>query len=162
VLQAILVLYKKVVNLPTTNTPLAFCIADDFKYSFFFTDCIGVLNRTYINVFVGPEEQPWYRNRKGELTQNVLAAYNFDMEFIYFLAGWEGLAHNNTVYRDAYYYKGFITSFEKYWLRDAGYPNSDIILTSYCGTRYYLKEQRLARKKPENLKELFNLRHSLL
>jgi hypothetical protein len=113
-------------------------------------------------VFVRPEEQARYRNRKGELTQNVLAACNFDMEFTYLLAGWEGSAHDGTVYRDAHYYKGFITPPGKYWLGDAGYPNSDTILTPYRGTRYHLKEQRLAGKKPENSKELFNLRHASL
>lgn len=113
-------------------------------------------------MFVRPEEQARYRNRKGELTQNVLAACNFDMEFTYLLAGWEGSAHDGTVYRDAHYYKGFITPPGKYWLGDAGYPNSDTILTPYRGTRYHLKEQRLAGKKPENSKELFNLRHASL
>ena len=33
---------------------------------------------------------------------------------------------------------------------------------SLTSTRYYLKEQRLSGKKPENSKELFNLRHSSL
>jgi hypothetical protein len=113
-------------------------------------------------VFVPPEEQARYRNRKGELTQNVLTACNFDIEFTYLLAGWEGSAHDGTVYRDAHYYKGFITPPRKYWLGDAGYSNSDTILTPYRGTQYHLKEQRLAGKKPENSKELFNLRHASL
>jgi hypothetical protein len=57
---------------------------------------------------------------------------------------------------------GLVTPPGKYWLRDAGYPNSDTILVLYRGTRYHLKEQRLGRKKPENSIELFNLRHALL
>jgi transposase-like protein len=35
-------------------------------------------------------------------------------------------------------------------------------LVLYRQTRYHLKEQRLAGKKPENSKELFNLRHASL
>jgi hypothetical protein len=47
-------------------------------------------------------------------------------------------------------------------LGDAGYGNSEFVMAPYRGTRYHLKEQRLADKKPENSKELFNLRHSSL
>lgn len=42
-----------------------------------------------------------YRNRKGQLSQNVLAACNFDLEFIYVLSGWEGSAHDAKVLQDA-------------------------------------------------------------
>jgi hypothetical protein len=82
------------------------------------------------------------------------------MEFVYILAGWEGSAHNSVVYRSAQYKHGFITPPNKYWLGDAGYANSDTILVPYRGTRYHLKEQINAGKKPENPKELFNLRHA--
>jgi hypothetical protein len=61
-----------------------------------------------------------------------------------------------------YSIKVFITLPGKYWLRDVRYSNSDTILTLYRGTRYHLKGQRLASKKPEYAKELFNLRHALL
>jgi hypothetical protein len=151
-----------VITLPSADTLLHSRITDDPKYKTFFTDCIGAIDGTHIDVSVGPAEQPRYRNRKGQLTQNVLAACDLGMRFTYILAGWEGSAHDGTVYRDAQYYKGFITPPGKYWLGDAGYPNSDTILTPYRGTRYHLKEQRLAGKKPENPKELFNLRHASL
>ena len=35
-------------------------------------------------------------------------------------------------------------------------------MAPYRGTRYHLKEQRQANQRPENAKELFNLRHSSL
>lgn len=84
------------------------------------------------------------------------------MEFTYALAGWEGSAHDGTVYRDAHYNQGFITPPGKYWLGDAGYSNTDTILVPYRSTRYHLKEQIRAGSKPENAKELFNLRHASL
>jgi len=84
------------------------------------------------------------------------------MEFTYVLAGWEGSAHDTTVWRDAKNNKGFTTPPGKYWLGDAGYSNTDTILVPYRATRYHLKEQRLSSKKPENYKELFNLRHASL
>lgn len=35
------------------------------------------------------------------MSQNVLAACNFDLEFIYVLSGWEGSAHDAKVLNDA-------------------------------------------------------------
>jgi len=157
-----LLLYKEVVKLPTTDTSLASRITDDPKYKTFFTDCLGALDGTHIDVHLPPADQPRYRNRKGHLSQNVLAVCNFNMEFTYILAGWEGSAHDSAVLRDAQFYKGFVTPPGKYWLGDAGYSNTDTVLVPYRGTRYHLKEQRLAGKKPENAKELFNLRHASL
>lgn len=84
------------------------------------------------------------------------------MEFTYVLAGWEGSAHDTNVWRDAKLNKGFITPLGKYWLGDAGYANTDTILVPYRATRYHLKEQRMYGKRPENYKELFNLRHASL
>jgi hypothetical protein len=62
------------------------------------------------------ELQPRYRNRKGTLSQNVLAVCNFDMRFVYVLAGWEGSAHDARVLTDVIAYKGFKTPAGKYWL----------------------------------------------
>jgi hypothetical protein len=62
------------------------------------------------------ELQPKYRNRKGFLSQNVLAVCNFDMEFMYILAGWEGSTHDARVLVDATAFKGFTTPTGKYWL----------------------------------------------
>ena len=42
-----------------------------------------------------------HRNRHGIQSQNVLAACNFDLEFIYVLSGWEGSAHDSKVLNDA-------------------------------------------------------------
>ena len=48
----------------------------------------------------GPEVAS-YRDRHGKISQNVLAACNFDLEFIYILSGWEGLAHDSKLLHDA-------------------------------------------------------------
>jgi hypothetical protein len=73
------------------------------------------------------------------------------------LAGWEGSAHDTTVYRNTYYFNGLVTPPGKYWLRDAEYPNTNTILVPYQGTKYHLKKTIFTGKKPENSKELFNL-----
>ena len=62
------------------------------------------------------ELQPRYRNRKGTLSQNILAVCNFEMRFMYILAGWEGSAHDARVLQDAQGAQGFKTVSGKYWL----------------------------------------------
>lgn len=155
-------LQKHVVTLPTHDTPISPRILDNPKYATYFTDCIGALDGTHIDVHLPPQDQARYRNRKGHLSQNVLAACNFEMQFSYILSGWEGSAHDGTVLRDATFNHGFKTPVGRYWLGDAGYSNADTVLVPYRSTRYHLKEQRLSGQKPENSKELFNLRHASL
>lgn len=47
------------------------------------------------------EDRARYRDRKGNITQNVLVACTFDLRFTYVLAGWEGSAHDGRVLRCA-------------------------------------------------------------
>jgi hypothetical protein len=155
-------LYQHTVKLPTIETLPSDRITKNPKFAQYFTDCIGAIDGTHIDVYLPTSEQSRYRNQKHHLSQNVLAACNFEMQFSYILAGWEGSAHDTTVLQDAQYNHGFKTPLKKYWLRDAGYSNSETVLVPYRGTRYHLKEQQLAKKKPENSKELFNLRHASL
>ncbi|KAL5150035.1 hypothetical protein HKD37_13G036744 [Glycine soja] len=66
-----------------------------------FERCIGALDETHIPVTVSPDERPRYRNRKGDVSTNVLAACGPDLRFIYVLPGWEGSAGDSRVLRDA-------------------------------------------------------------
>jgi hypothetical protein len=117
-----------------------------------------------------------YRNRKGYLSQNVLGVCDFETNWRYMLAGWEGSAHDSQVLVDAQISRGLTTSKGKYWLGsyygyflligpnnkigDAGYSPTEFVLSPYRGVRYHLKETARAQQKPQNPKELFNLRHS--
>lgn len=92
----------------------------------------------------------------------VLATCDFNLEFTYVLAGWEGSAHDYRVLEDAIVNGGLRIPSGKYLLADAGYYNTDFSLTSYCGVRYHLKEQAAANLCPANREEQFNLRHSSL
>jgi lauroyl/myristoyl acyltransferase len=76
---ALLILYKHVVKMPTTDTPVPPRIAENTKFTLYFDNCISVLDGSYISLMVEPEKQAPYRNRKGFLSQNVLAAYTFDL-----------------------------------------------------------------------------------
>ena len=106
------------------------------------------------------KQAPW-RSRKCGLSQNVLAAVDFKMNFVYVLAGWEGSAHDCRVI-DSAKRKGFEAPLGRYYVADAGYSNTPMTLTLYRGVRYHLRKQAQANMKPQNAKELFNLRHSSL
>ncbi|CAN1160129.1 hypothetical protein LINPERPRIM_LOCUS21876, partial [Linum perenne] len=62
---------------------------------------LGALDGTHIKLQVRTEDQARYRDRKGDLSMNVLGVCNPNLEFIYCLAGWEGSAHDGRVVRDA-------------------------------------------------------------
>ena len=62
------------------------------------------------------------------------------MRFVYVLPSWEGSAHDGRALNSAQSNYGFNTPTGRYWLGDAGYANSEYIMTLYRGVRYYLKE----------------------
>ncbi|XP_042415836.1 uncharacterized protein LOC122005005 [Zingiber officinale] len=76
-------------------------IRESTKFYPYFKDCIGVIDVTHILAMVSGQDINSYRNRHGEISQNVLAACNFELEFIYVLSGWEGSAHDSLVLTDA-------------------------------------------------------------
>jgi hypothetical protein len=76
---ALLILYKHIVKLPTADTPIPLQIAENTKYTLFFDNCISALDGTHIPLMVELEKQSLYRNRKGFLSQNVLAACTFNL-----------------------------------------------------------------------------------
>ena len=53
------------------------------------------MDGVYIFAMIPIPDVPRYRNPKGFVSQNVLPACNFDLEFMYVLSGWEGSAHNS-------------------------------------------------------------------
>ena len=88
VIDAFLLLYKSNYTLPVGNNLLpATRISQSSKYTPYFDDCLGALDGTYVEMYIPIELQPRYRNRKGTLSQNILAVCNFDMRFVYILIG---------------------------------------------------------------------------
>ncbi|KAI9176416.1 hypothetical protein LWI28_002534 [Acer negundo] len=53
----------------------------------YFNDCIGGIDSTHIPVMIIGRDVSSYCNRHGTISQNVLAACNFDLEFMYVLSG---------------------------------------------------------------------------
>ena len=148
-------------QVPKEGDPVQDYIANNEKFSHYFGNCIGALDGTHVAALVPLEEHGVFRDRKKLITQNILAVANFNMTFSYALCGWEGSAHDSRVLDDART-KGLPCIPGKFYLGDAGYALSSTVLTPYRGIRYHLKEWALGNRKPQNAKELFNLRHSSL
>ena len=80
-----------------------------------------------------------FQDRKGQVSQNVLAACSMNMEFLYVLPGWEGSAADSRIFDNARD-QDFRIPDGRYYLADAGYANCDALLVPYRGVRYHLKE----------------------
>jgi hypothetical protein len=96
----------------------------------------------------------------------VLTAVDFGLKFTYVLAGWEGSAHDACILTDILNIPdGISLSHSKFYLGDAGYacrPRISPLLPSpFRKTRYHLNEFS-PRNIPQNVEELFNLRHGSL
>ncbi|XP_074366991.1 uncharacterized protein LOC141707626 isoform X1 [Apium graveolens] len=119
----------------------------------------GALDGTHIKMTVPIEDRPRYRDRKGDISTNVLATCDPDLCFIYVLPGWEGSASDPRVLRDALRRpNGPKVPKNKCFLVDLGFTNSEGFLSPYKKTRYHMNLWQ--GNTPTNHKELFNLRHS--
>ncbi|XP_039119119.1 uncharacterized protein LOC120255339, partial [Dioscorea cayenensis subsp. rotundata] len=116
------------------------CLDERWKW---FKGCLGVLDGTHIIVNVPAIDKPRYRNRKGDISTNVLGAYSRDMKFIYVLPGWERSASDSRVLRDAISRRNGY-----YYFVDAGYANCEGFLPPYRGYRYHRSEWRQGREMP--------------
>ncbi|XP_057791212.1 protein ANTAGONIST OF LIKE HETEROCHROMATIN PROTEIN 1-like [Salvia miltiorrhiza] len=156
VLKAILRLHVILLVKPTA-------VADDSNDTRWkwFKGCLGALDGTYINVTVPNCDKARYRTRKGQISTNTLAVCDHNMKFVYVLPGWEGLAADSRILRNALNrVNGFKVPKGSYYLCDNGYSNSEGFLAPYKGVRYHLKEWGPNAARPQSAEELFNLRHT--
>ncbi|XP_070667296.1 uncharacterized protein [Malus domestica] len=139
-------------------------IRRDTRYMPYFKDCIGAIDGVHVEASIPPPDQVPYIGRKGIPTQNVMAACNFDMQFTFACAGWEGTAHDTRVFLSVL--RNPNLNFPKppngkYYLVDAGYPQMRGYLGPYKGERYHLPDFRRG-AEPTGHKEVFNHTHSSL
>ncbi|KAH9801751.1 DDE Tnp4 domain-containing protein [Citrus sinensis] len=128
----------------------------------YFKDCVGAVDGIHIPVMVGVDEQGPFRNKSGLLSQNVLAACSFDLKFHYVLAGWEGSASDLRVLNSALTRRNKLQVPEgKYYLVDNKYANMPGFIAPYQAVSYHTN-QTTTGYHPQDAKELFNQRHSLL
>ncbi|KAF7841636.1 protein ALP1-like [Senna tora] len=125
-----------------------------------FKNCLGALDGIHIKIRVHKNDQTRFRNRKGDVTVNILGVCSQDEQFIYVLSGWEGSAADGRVLKSALNRpRGFKVPADRYYLVDAGYNNAEGFLAPYRGERYHLNEWREGRH-PTTPRECFNMRHS--
>ncbi|CAI9290542.1 unnamed protein product [Lactuca saligna] len=160
VLNAIIAISLDFFQSPSSEIPPE--IRDDPRFYPYFMDCVGAVNGVHFPVIVGVDEQGPFRNKHGVLSQSVLAACSFDMKFHYVLAGWEGSASDIRVLNSALTRQNKLQVPEgKYFLVDFKYANIPGFIAPYLGTPYGLLEYE-GKFQPQDAKELFNHRHSLL
>ncbi|KAG8372975.1 hypothetical protein BUALT_Bualt12G0122900 [Buddleja alternifolia] len=112
--------------------------------------CIGALDGTYIDVQTPLLDKPRYRNRKGEISVNILGVVNREMNFVYMLSGWEGSAADGRVLRDAVNrVNGLKVPNGQYYLCDNGYMNCPRFLAPYRSVRYHLDEWSAGSRAPQ-------------
>ncbi|XP_047264617.1 uncharacterized protein LOC124885297 [Capsicum annuum] len=116
---------------------------------------------THVLASIPIEQQNRFHGRKGTTTQNVLAVINFNLKFMYVLAGWEGSTHDSRILNDTLKRPhGLQISQDKYYLVDVGYRLHKGFIPPYHGIRYHL--QKYSDCSPQNERELFNLHRASL
>jgi hypothetical protein len=96
VLTAILSLHKEFIKLPDpSSTP-----PDDYKWKWF-PNALGAIDGCHVDVCVHVSDQGRYRNRKQDITTNMLGVVDWNMKFLYAMPGWEGSASDSRVLKDA-------------------------------------------------------------
>ncbi|XP_028092797.1 uncharacterized protein LOC114292987 [Camellia sinensis] len=138
-------------------------ILNDRRSFPWFKDCVGAIDGTLVDAWVPVSRQNTFCGRKSTVSQNILAACDFDMLFTFINSGWEGSAHDNAILVDS------ITRADlqfphppngKYYLVDAGFINMSGFLAPFRFQRYHLQE--FHGRHYSGPKELFNHRHSSL
>jgi hypothetical protein len=100
----------------------------------FFEGCIGAIDGTHIPVALPFGGEAGWRNRKGEVTQNVFVCVNFDLMVTHVDAGCEGSGHDSTVFREACVKGGFSVPEDCFILADAGYGLTSSVLVPFRRT----------------------------
>ncbi|KAL5542081.1 hypothetical protein UlMin_009791 [Ulmus minor] len=122
------------------------------KYYLWFKDCIVAIDGTHIFAHVKKDKQQAFRGKCRQVTQNIMAAYDFSMWFTVVVAGWERTAHDSRNVRFPF------APPKKYYVVDPGYPNNPGFLAPYKKTRYRVPE--FQRRGPRGRNENFNHLHS--
>ncbi|CAI7862969.1 unnamed protein product [Closterium sp. NIES-53] len=126
-----------------------------------FRGALGAVDGTLIPACIRRDRQQAFYDRHGQVSQNVLAVVSFNDLFLYVLAGWEGSAHDSTVFQNALH-RGLRIPRGKYLLADSGFRNDAHCLSPYRQVLYHLTRWQQAGRSPERKEELFNRTHSCM
>jgi hypothetical protein len=122
--------YDTYVQLPDENYPAPNEISGNSKLSPYFDNALGATDGTQISYLSSSEEHESSRNRKGGITQNVLACCSFDLRFQYFLSGADGASSDATLFIDAHT-SDLRVPLGRYYLADAGFAACDLLIIPY-------------------------------
>lgn len=137
--------YDRYIKFPRADEILSW-ISENPKFFPFFEGCLGAVDCTHIESFVPSEDIPRYRNQKGGISQNVLAACTFDLRFCYVLSGWEGSAADGCVFKDAHRVD-FAVPPGSYYLADPGFAACDALMVPFQKVQYHLWKWALAEQR---------------
>ena len=129
--------YTTVVQLLNANLPTPSEIQNSKKFYPFFADALGAIDRTHIHYTPSVADCDLARNCKGILTQNCLAVCSFNLHFLYFMSSWEESTHNLVLFHHACWTDLSIPK-GKYYLTDAKFASSDMLLILYQSVQYHL------------------------
>ncbi|XP_047335772.1 uncharacterized protein LOC124939334 [Impatiens glandulifera] len=94
VLRLVLSLSKDFIRLPNQVENVD---ENDHKWRRF-KDCLGALDGTHVEMTIPHKDQGRYRNRKQQITTNVLGVCDRkSLKFLYVLSGWEGSSSDSKV-----------------------------------------------------------------
>jgi len=132
-------IYSTYIRLPDADTLIPPQIVEMTKLYPYFRNVIGAIDGTHINCHPSAADRDAVRDCKGNLTQNCLAACDFNMHFTYMLSGFQGSAADTHVYNVAH-----LTDFTippgKVYLADAGFGACNKLFVPYRGVCYHLAE----------------------
>ena len=131
--------YSDFICLPTNATPIPPEVYFEPRFYPFFDGALGAIDGTQISAAVEGDLGPLMRNRKGGITQNVLAVCTFDLRFLYVLSGIEGSAADSSIFHIAWTTL-FPIPQDHYCLADVGFGICDALLVPYYRVRYHLAE----------------------
>jgi hypothetical protein len=131
--------YSSYVHLPGDDAPVPEAIRSNPKWAKYLDSVLGGVDGTHIKAFPALVDLQLMRDRKGGVSQNVLAACGFDMRFHYVVSGWDGSTTDSEMFIDARLADFRIPTGRRY-LADAGFGACDALLIPYAGVRYHLAE----------------------
>ncbi|KAF7154250.1 hypothetical protein RHSIM_Rhsim01G0123300 [Rhododendron simsii] len=103
-------------------------------------NCVGAIDGTHVMIRCKKKvDEKRFFSRKGYATQNIMAACNFDLTFVFASAGWEGTYHDYSIFKQYVLnerYRFPRPEAGKYYLVDAGSPNRLGFLAPYKGYRF--------------------------
>jgi len=136
-------------------------IVNESKYHCF-GQVRGAGDGIYIATIPYAIDKPRMMNRKGYASQNVFALADFDLYYLFVQPGGDGCANDAQILNHILDHRLFSLGENDRILLDAIYALRPNMLTPFRGIRYHLQEWESGQNRPQNAREIYNLRHAQL